>query len=133
MGRSAVVDYTFSDGTTLPAGTLLGVSSFSVHRDPRIYKDPQTFDGLRFVKMKEHAPDKIFDMVTTNSDFVAFGQGRHACPGRFFASTEIKIILAHIITTYDVKLVEDARPPDMFLMNSILPNPYSKIYFRKRQ
>ena len=138
MGRYAVVDFTFSDGTSLPAGTVLGVSSSSVHRDPRIYEDPQSFDGFRFIKMKERAalegyPDKNFDMITTNADFVAFGQGRHTCPGRYFASAEIKIILAHIVMTYDVRLVEDARPPDLFVMNGVLPNPAAKVYFRRRQ
>jgi len=138
MGRYAVVDFTLSDGTSLPAGTVLGISSDSVHRDPRIYEDPQTFDGFRFIKMKERAaleghPDKKFDMVTTNADFVAFGQGRHACPGRYFASAEIKLIFAHIITTYDVKLVDDTRPLDLSMMNGILPNPASKVRFRRRQ
>lgn len=137
MGRYAVVDFTFSDGTFIPAGTVVGVSSNNIQRDPRVYEDPDTFDGFRFVKMKERAaleghPDKNFDMVTTNADFVAFSQGRHACPGRYFASAEIKLIFAHIVTTYDVKLEEGARL-DLFMMNAIMPNPDSKVYFRKRQ
>jgi cytochrome P450 len=137
MNRYVVDDFTFSDGTSLPAGTVLGVSSESVHRDPRVYEDPERFDGFRFVKMKEHAvleghPDKNFDVVATSAGFVAFGQGRHACPGRYFASAEIKLILAHIVTTYDVKLVED-RPADLSLMGSLQPNPATKVYFRRRQ
>jgi len=53
MGRYAVVDFTFSDGTSLQAaGTVLGISSDSVHRDPL---DPQTFDDFMFIKMKERA------------------------------------------------------------------------------
>ena len=138
MSRYAVVDYTFSDGTFIPAGTTLAVSTSSVHLDPRTFEEPLKFDGFRFIKMKERAavdghPDRKFDMVTINSDFVAFGQGRHACPGRFFASTELKILLAHIVATYDVKLVDNARPLNLSRMNGIVPNPAAKVYFRKRQ
>ena len=138
MGRYAVADYTFSDGTSVPAGTTLSVSCNSVHLDPRTYEDPLRFDGFRFIKMKDRAaldgyPDRKFDFVTTNADFVAFGQGRHACPGRFFASAELKTLLAYIVTTYDVKLVDDVRPPNLSIMNGIVPNPAAKIYFRRRQ
>ena len=138
MGRYAMADYTFSDGTSIPAGTIVGVSASSVHRDPQTYEDPLRFDGFRFVKMKERAaldgcPDKIFDMVTTNANFVAFGQGRHACPGRFFAAAEIKLLFAYIVTTYDIKLVDDSRPLDSFHLNGIMPDPAARVYFRRRQ
>jgi len=138
MGRYALVDYTLSDGTFIPAGTVLSVSSSSVHHDPRIFEDPLRFDGFRFIKMRERAvrdgyPDRKFNVVTINSDFVAFGQGRHACPGRFFASAELKILLAYIVKTYDVKLVDDARPPNVYRLNAILPNPAAEVYFRRRQ
>jgi cytochrome P450 len=138
MARSALIDFTFSDGTFIPAGTVVSVCSDSVQLDPQTYEDPLRFDGFRFVKMKERAvlqgyPDKKFDMATANSETVSFGQGRHACPGRFFASTEIKLMLAHIVITYDVKLVDGVRPPDSYYMNGIQPNPTAKVYFRKRQ
>jgi cytochrome P450 len=138
MARYALLDFTFSDGTFIPAGTVISVHSDHVQLDPQTYEDPLKFDGFRFIKMKERAvlqgyPDKKFDMATTSSEFVAFGQGRHACPGRFFASAEIKLVLAHIVTTYDVKLVDGVRPPDLYVMNGIQPNPTAKLYFRKRQ
>jgi len=137
--RYAVVDYTFSDGTFVPAGTTVSVPTSSVHRDPDTYADPLKFDGFRFVKMKERAaldghPDKKFEIVTASAEFMAFGQGRHACPGRFFASAEIKLLFAYIVTTYDMKLEDVAvRPPDWFHMNTIIPDPAAKIYFRRRQ
>ena len=139
MARYVLEDYTFADGTTVPAGTVIGISTSSVHRDPSVYEDPLKFDGFRFIKMKERAlldgrPDKHYDVDTVNSEFIAFGQGRHACPGRFFASAEIKLLLAHIITTYDVKLKDgNGRPSDLIRMVASIPNPTAEVCFRKRQ
>jgi len=51
--------------------------------------------------------------VTAGSQFVSvspssltFGLGRHACPGRFFAANEIKMICAVLLMNYDVALPE---------------------------
>ena len=139
MKRSVLEDYTFSDGTTVPAGTIIGISTASVHFDPAVYEDPLKFDGFRFIKMKDRAvldgyPDKNYDAVTVNSESVAFGQGKHACPGRFFASAEIKLLLAHIIVTYDLKLENGSgRPPNFVGGNANTPDPTARISFRKRQ
>ncbi|KAJ6553913.1 hypothetical protein DFH09DRAFT_924656, partial [Mycena vulgaris] len=62
--------------------------------------------------------------------------GRHACPGHFFAATELQAMLAHIIMliTYDVKaMTEGAKPPDDAFALFRLPNARGRIYLRKRQ
>ena len=139
MKRYVLEDYTFSDGTTVPAGTTIGISTPSIHLDPAVYEDPLKFDGLRFIKMKERAdldghPDKNYDLVNINSEFVGFSQGKHACPGRFFASTKIKLLFAHIITAYDMKLEDGSgRPSNFVRMNANNPNTTAKVYFRKRR
>jgi len=137
MTRRALADYTFSDGTKIPAGSTLSVSTTHGHLNPETYEDPMKFDGFRFIKMKEHAEaegltDRKFDMVTTSLQSLAFGHGRHVCPGRFFAAAEIKMMLAYIIITYDTKLARDVRPPDLFLFHLCIPNPTAEILFRRR-
>jgi cytochrome P450 len=72
-------------------------------------------------------------MVSSNQDYIAFGLGKHVCPGRFFAACELKFMFAHIISTYDVKLeIEGARPSDVFFPNSCVPNQDATVLFRKR-
>ncbi|KAH9981729.1 hypothetical protein BJV77DRAFT_355174 [Russula vinacea] len=44
--------------------------------------------------------------VSTSSEHLFFGYGRHLCPGRFFAVNELKMLFAHIVATYDVKFEE---------------------------
>ena len=55
---------------------------------------------------------KKVDLVSTQADFVAFGHGAHACPGRFFAAEVLKLMLAHVVMNYDVKLCGD-RPKNL--------------------
>lgn len=45
----------------------------------------------------------------TADGLISPGHGRHACPGRFFASVEIKIILIGLLQNYDIKLCDDYR------------------------
>jgi cytochrome P450 len=134
MQRVAVDDYTFTDGTTVPRGTALGVALDSVHLNDKIYPDPLTFDPFRFVKLKEQdASGRKFDMATTSNDSLPFSHGRHACPGRYFAACELKLMFGHLLTNYDVKLEnEGVRPRDLWIVGACVPNPNAKVLFRKR-
>ncbi|KIM38724.1 hypothetical protein M413DRAFT_447671 [Hebeloma cylindrosporum] len=134
MKRIAVNDHTFSDGTTVPRGTTIGIALDSVHLNEKIYPDALRFDPFRFVKLKEQdITGRRFDLVTTGVDSLGFGHGRHSCPGRYFAACELKLMLAHVVMNYDVKLEnEGVRPKDMWLMVSCVPNPDAKVLFRKR-
>lgn len=42
--------------------------------------------------------------VTTGPDSLGFGHGQHACPGRFFAANEVKILMCHLLLKYDLEL-----------------------------
>ncbi|KAF8075266.1 cytochrome P450 [Lyophyllum atratum] len=134
MERYARTPFTFSDGTYIPKGTVIAVAADATHRDDTNYEDPQTFNPFRFVDKtkKENAGRKV-DMVSVRSDFVAFGHGRHACPGRFFAANELKIMMAHLVMTYDVKLEGDGgRPENMWFVTACIPNMKAEVLFRKR-
>jgi cytochrome P450 len=74
-------------------------------RDPILYPDPDKFDAYRFVKMQETQKRKSDTAYTAATvDHMGFGYGKHACPGRYFAAHEVKIILCHVILKYDMKL-----------------------------
>jgi len=67
-------------------------------------------------------------------DYLAFGLGKHACPGRFFASNELKLVLAHLVVSYDVKLEDEGvRPSNVSFSDTLLPNPNAHVFFRRRQ
>ncbi|KAF9535150.1 cytochrome P450 [Crepidotus variabilis] len=138
MERVAVQDYRFSDGTTVPVGTKLTVNLNS-HTSELFFENPTTFDGFRFVQLKERRlssgnTEKRFDMVTTGVDSLAFGHGKHACPGRYFAASELKLMLSYVVMNYDVRTVKQGvRPEDLYVVDMRVPNPTAELLFRRRK
>ncbi|KAJ6516233.1 cytochrome P450 [Mycena sanguinolenta] len=138
LGRKVVKKdgFRFANGVKLPYGTYLHSPMWSVHHDPEIYPDPEVFDGFRFSKLREleDSGSAKYQVVTTSLDYLPFGHGRHACPGRFFAAVELKAMLAHVVMNYDVKFVDDGpRPANQYMASACLPDSSAKIMFRKRQ
>ncbi|KAF9475570.1 cytochrome P450 [Pholiota conissans] len=134
MSRKALKDFTFSNGVTVPAGTHMAVATNATHVDGNLYSDPDRFDGFRFANKREEEGESLkHQMVSLSHEYVTFGTGRHACPGRFFAVNELKAMLAHILMTYDVKMPNDGlRPPSVWFQATCSPNPTAKVMFRKR-
>ncbi|KAJ7765820.1 cytochrome P450 [Mycena maculata] len=133
--------FTFSDGTRIPYGAMLTVTGGPAHSDAAIYDHPETFDGFRFSRMRDQQTNAADDgegvfnrqMVSTGHDHLVFGHGKHSCPGRFFAATEIKAMLAHILVNYDVKAeTAGVRPVDEWFGLLRFPSRQGKIFIRKR-
>lgn len=70
--------------------------------------------------------------ATTSSDFLGFGHGRGACPGRFFAAAELKLMLAYIILHYDFEMLE-TRPPNVWFAINRVPPMEQTIRIRRRK
>lgn len=133
MQRVVVSDITLSDGSMLPKGTAVAVPSWCVTRDDRLWENSATFDGFRFVKLREEpGAEHKYQFATSGPDSLSFGYGPQACPGRFFASNEIKVLLAHLLLNYDLKLEGDKRPDNVVHDLTILPNRGVKILFKKK-
>ncbi|KAI6124825.1 cytochrome P450 [Pisolithus croceorrhizus] len=122
LTRIAMNDFTLADGTFIPQGTIL---AFPV---------PNAFEPFRFAdKRNKESKGSKHQMVALTPDVLSFGLGTRACPGRFFAATVLKTMLAHIVVSYDVKLEDDkSRPQSLRVGRSIVPNPTAKVMFRKR-
>lgn len=86
--------------------------------------------------MREVSDDKALKhyMVTPNLDYLIFGHGRHACPGRFFAVNELKLMMAHLLLTYDVKFADDRQvpPAPRWYGVHIIPNSKAEVVFCAR-
>ena len=80
MSRLALRPFTFSNGMTIPAGTLVAVPASAAHQDEQIHTNPDEFDGFRFAKLRESEGDDAagrHQMISTSTENLAFAVGRH--------------------------------------------------------
>ncbi|KAH9837371.1 cytochrome P450 [Rhodofomes roseus] len=133
--RKAMIDIRLADGTVIPAGTLVGAAADATHWDDDNYDDAGVFNPFRFSDMRADESERIkHQFVSTSPEYVPFGHGKHACPGRFFAGNELKTIIAHLVLKFDMKFEDDGpRPPNKWFAAAVLPDMSAKVYFRKRQ
>ena len=131
--RKAENDFMFSNGVLLPKDALVFAAAHARHLDQKIYADADTFDGFRFSKEScEEGGSRCPPVVNTTADYLVWGYGRHACPGRFYASAVMKMVLAHIVIGYDVRFEDGVRPKDVFLGLNRIPDRKATVLFRKR-
>ncbi|KAF1951236.1 cytochrome P450 [Byssothecium circinans] len=134
--RSAVSDIHLSDGSMLPKGTQFAFAMRNMSYDDTVFEKASTFDGFRFESMHERSQDKStqrWQFVATNNSSYSFGHGRHACPGRFFAALEMKLILANLIQRYDFKTVGEKIEYRTGVRGFMLvPDPEQVISIKKR-
>lgn len=81
------------------------------HFDPELFPDPHVFRFDRFVDASGRPArfEKRGRRVTM--PHLPFGGGVSACPGRFFARNEIKILVATCLHWLDTELASSALPP----------------------
>ncbi|RPD82683.1 cytochrome P450 [Lentinus tigrinus ALCF2SS1-7] len=121
--RVAMRDLTLVDGTFVPKGTLVAAAVAPAHRDSNNYPQADVFDPFRFSRQREEKGASATQMFThTSGKWLAFGHGKHACPGRYYAADELKTLLSYIVVNYDIKA---DRPNGGF--------ETGKIMVRKRQ
>jgi cytochrome P450 len=113
-------------GVRIPRGLTVNVPSYPVFRDSDIYPDAQEFKPFRFAEQRsdesvEYVKRAAKAFATTSTDYLAFGHGRNACPGRFFASNELKLMLAHLVLSYDIEVGGDRPRNSWFGLNRVPP------------
>ena len=131
MKRNALADIKLSNGQMIPKGTRIVVST-SGRLSPEEYGDPLQFDGHRFLRWRGTEKDNESHLVATGASHLGFGHGRHACPGRFFAANESKVLLCHLLMKYDWKVAPGAPTEPVSSGFRLAPNPKGNLMVRKR-
>jgi cytochrome P450 len=146
MVRVATAPIPLSTGQTIPIGTRFGFSAWAIHNSPNnpiflpntshIPSPPEVFDGFRFEKLRKiPGNENKYSYVTTSPDSLNFGHGVHACPGRFFASNEIKIVLIDLLWEWDFRFLGGGskRPENTWGDMNCYPDTRALMEFRKRK
>ena len=143
MNRILTKNYTFTDtahSTYLPPGTLTSAAVSAVATDPDTFNHPNQFDGHRYLNLREQnkGSESHFIMGMATEDSLGFGLGSQACPARFLAVNEMKLMMAKLLTGYDLTLekggekYEGDRPELGFYdFSAISPTEY-RMRIRKR-
>ncbi|KAI9046112.1 cytochrome P450 [Aspergillus affinis] len=134
LNRVALEDVTLSDGTLIPKGATISISAH-VMQDETVYPNAQNFDGLRFWNLRQKPGNETrYQLASTSAEHFGFGHGLHACTGRFFATTEVKIMLVHLLMKYDWKFADrTSRPSSIMHGMEILSDPTVKLMYRSRE
>ena len=88
-------------GFHLPAGFLVFVIPFVLHRLPAYWDDPATFDPERFTSERSADRPKFV--------YLPFGAGPRQCIGNQFALIEAQLVLATLAQQYRLNLVPGHR------------------------
>ncbi|CAG8582454.1 8118_t:CDS:1, partial [Paraglomus occultum] len=83
--------------------SLMVMNNFAYASNSSLHGDnPETFSGFR------HVGKSPFTKI--GRDSITFGLGKHACPGRWLASRNIKMAMSILIRKYEISTL-DGKPP----------------------
>ena len=74
-------------GYIVPAGTILMVSIYLAHNDPRTYPEPEEF-----------RPERFLAGVPEGAAWIPFGGGVRRCLGASFAQLEMRVVLREVLS-----------------------------------
>ncbi|OCL06822.1 cytochrome P450 [Glonium stellatum] len=132
--RKTLKGITLSSGHYIPPNTRIEVPAHAVSHE--CFSDGDNFDGFRYYKLRREGGAETVSknqFVSVSQQSLTFGYGRHACPGRFFAGNEIKMILSRILLNYDMRTTDgkNVRYPNIEFSNMSIPDPSKELLFKR--
>jgi cytochrome P450 len=99
FGREAVSDYILDD-YCIPAGCVVTISQWVMHRHSKYFDRPEDFVPERWENdLEKRLPRGVY---------IPFGDGPRICIGKGFAMMEAVLLLATIAQKYSLSLIEDS-------------------------
>ncbi|KAL6013232.1 hypothetical protein ACLOJK_003724 [Asimina triloba] len=87
-------------GFAVPRGTTLLVNAWAIHRDPKVWFEPDEFKPERF----EEAEGK-----EGGCKFIPFGHGRRACPGEGLARRVVSLAVGTLVQCFEWERVGEEK------------------------
>ena len=142
-------------GHRLPEGTTMSFLGQPASTDPETVEDPLKYDPFRFSRGRDAdgggggggggekttttssgGASAAASFVTTSPEFLPFGHGKHACPGRFLVDFELKMIISYVLRNYDMRFPDEyggKRPPNRWISEALFPPEGARIMVRRRK
>ncbi|GEP49622.1 cytochrome P450 [Flavobacterium noncentrifugens] len=107
-------------GHNIKKGTLIGVSFYELHRNPKYWENPNAFIPERFLGDQKKQSLQYF---------YPFGAGPRMCIGAGFAMYEMSLALSHLVKKYTIS----TQNPDIQVNPLITLKPVgAEVVFSKR-
>lgn len=116
---------TLSNGMRIPRGATLVLPTGAINLDGDFFESPQKFEGFRFYQKRQQSPDEArkHQLVTVGKYDLAWGYGRHACPGRYMADVVMKLVMIEFLVRYDIKYPTGTTRPENIIYEGIVSSP----------
>ena len=82
----------------IPAGSLVMISPWVLHRHVKLWSEPEAFDPSRFLADKP---------LAHRFAYLPFGAGPRVCVGAQFALAEAALVLAKMVQRFEISLADD--------------------------
>ncbi|KAI1288629.1 hypothetical protein EDD11_009848 [Mortierella claussenii] len=113
LPHTARKNVVLSNGMVITKGSKAIINTRSVHQDLNMQgEEPEDFRPFRFVGKSKSA-------TKAAGDFLPFGMGRHACPGRFLAIQELKTVASVMVANYSKIEIQDPSKTKKALLSHI--------------
>lgn len=146
--------YTFQNGIRVDKGDYVAMPIYAIENDPAHTPAPEKYDGLRTYRLlsqrvselknngtnadgeKSQAAVREFLFSSPTQTSLNFGYGKHACPGRFFASLMIKMVFVKLITEYEFRFLTGEggqRPRNIMVHEFLFTWPWRRMLIRRKR
>ncbi|KAM6558028.1 hypothetical protein CsatA_027267 [Cannabis sativa] len=88
------------EGYDIPRNTIVMINVWAIHRDPKLWEDPESFKPERFENSEG---------VNNINLLMPFGLGRRSCPGNGMANRVLGLTLGSLIQCFEWKRVSEKK------------------------
>ncbi|GBN02203.1 putative cytochrome P450 6a13 [Araneus ventricosus] len=95
LERTATADCTLGDtGIKIHKGMVIIIPTYALHKDPKLFEDPEKFDPDRFLPEERAKRDPY--------SYIPFGDGPRYCLGMKYALMQVKVCIVCVVANFKI-------------------------------
>jgi cytochrome P450 len=95
LSQRVSVEDVVIDGTLIPFGTEISMSSYVTHRDENVFSDPESFK-----------PERWFDNPKlSKGEYFPFMFGKRQCVGKEYALMQMRLVISKVAENFNIEIL----------------------------